>query len=264
MIGATLLAMFLGGSLVVGSDQWNEVAREAISRNGDTSWMKAGEARAMELDNTDASEIDLAMRTDGWDAAPKSNKGLSTSWFEWFIDIFVGLGSLIRRGAQLIVLTILLLFIVALFYIAYRTRGDWSPAGLAESSDEDASEAETNERLERLPVQLKRPPTNLLEEAKRLMDAGRFNEAIVYLFSHELVQLDRFQFVRLSRGKTNRQYLRELRGHSDLAEILGNTILVFEDAFFGNHHISESRFTACWTQLTQFHQLIASSLGAAK
>ena len=33
---------------------------------------------------------------------------------------------------------------------------------------------------------------------------------MIYLFSHQLVQLDRHQIIRLAKGKTNRQYLREV------------------------------------------------------
>ena len=38
---------------------------------------------------------------------------------------------------------------------------------------------------------------------------GNFNQAIIYYYSYQLVTLDRRQVIRLAKGKTNRQYLRE-------------------------------------------------------
>ena len=51
---------------------------------------------------------------------------------------------------------------------------------------------------------------DLLAEARRHYQAGNYGAAIVYLFSFQLVQLDQRQIIRLAKGKTNRQYLREV------------------------------------------------------
>ena len=51
---------------------------------------------------------------------------------------------------------------------------------------------------------------DLLAEARRHYQAGNYGAAIVYLFSFQLVQLDRRQIIQLAKGKTNRQYLREV------------------------------------------------------
>ena len=47
----------------------------------------------------------------------------------------------------------------------------------------------------------------LLEEARRSYEEGDYNTAIVYLYSYQLVKLDQNQWIRLAKGKTNRQYL---------------------------------------------------------
>jgi hypothetical protein len=59
---------------------------------------------------------------------------------------------------------------------------------------------------------------------------------------------------RLTRGKTNRQYLRETsrRGRTGLVGLLEQTMLAFEDFFFGNHPIDRARFEACWARLGEF------------
>src|SRR6478752_6476413 len=67
------------------------------------------------------------------------------------------------------------------------------------------------DRVEALPFKVRAATTDFLAEARRLYDAGQYSEAIIYLFSYQLVELDRNQVIRLAKGKTNRQYLRETR-----------------------------------------------------
>jgi hypothetical protein len=107
-------------------------------------------------------------------------------------------------------------------------------------------------RIQALPFRVQRGANDLLGEAKRLYEAGNFSEAIIYLFSYELVELDRNQQIRLTRGKTNRQYLRELARRPILSAIVGQTMIAFEDVFFGNHPLDRPRFEACWSRVGEF------------
>jgi Domain of unknown function (DUF4129) len=108
------------------------------------------------------------------------------------------------------------------------------------------------DRIEALPFQVRAAGGNFLAEARRLYEAGRFSEAIVYLFSHELVQLDKHHVIRLAKGKTNRQYVRESRHRPLLASILQITMIGFEDAFFGNKTLTREAFEQCWRRLDEF------------
>ena len=65
-------------------------------------------------------------------------------------------------------------------------------------------------RIESLPFPVAAGRLDLLAEARRHYQAGNYGAAIVYLFSFQLVQLDKRQIIRLAKGKTNRQYLREV------------------------------------------------------
>ena len=67
------------------------------------------------------------------------------------------------------------------------------------------------DRVEALPFHVRAASGDFLAEARRLYDAGHYSEAIVYLFSYQLVQLDKHHVIRLAKGKTNRQYVRETR-----------------------------------------------------
>ena len=112
------------------------------------------------------------------------------------------------------------------------------------------------ERVESLPFQVTRVKSDLLSEARRLYEAGNYGEAIVYLYSHELVELDKHQVIRLTRGKTNRQYLWEAGVGKPLGRLLERTMILFEESFFGNHPISRRQFEACWNELPEFNRLL--------
>jgi len=111
------------------------------------------------------------------------------------------------------------------------------------------------QRLEALPVQLDPAYKDLLDRARQCYDNGDYNQAIIYLFSYELMQLDRRQLIRLTRGKTNHQYLREVSRHDRISDYLSVTIRAFEDVFFGNHDLSRNRFQQCWDHVDIFRSL---------
>lgn len=118
-------------------------------------------------------------------------------------------------------------------------------------------------RVEELPVSLAKSPADYLDEAMRLYRKGDFAQAIVYLFSHQLLQLDRQHWLRLVKGKTNRQYLREVRRSAapeaeSLAELFENTVLLFEEVFFGKRLPPKEQIDIVWRNIERFESLVAS------
>jgi hypothetical protein len=109
------------------------------------------------------------------------------------------------------------------------------------------------DKVQALPFQLRKPTGNFLAEAERLYSAGNYSEAVIYFYSHLLVELDAHHVIRLAKGKTNRQYLRETRTRLVLRDILGRTMIAFEDVFFGHHELSRERFEECWSRVAEFH-----------
>jgi hypothetical protein len=107
------------------------------------------------------------------------------------------------------------------------------------------------DRLEELPFRLEQPAGDLLSEARRASESGDYDRAIVLLYSHQLLELDKRDAIRLTKGKTNRQYLRELRLYTGLAPLLATSMVAFEDVFFGGHSLSHERFEECWRQAMQ-------------
>ena len=115
------------------------------------------------------------------------------------------------------------------------------------------------ERVEELPFKLEKPEGDLYSTAQHYYRSGEFDKAIIYLYSHMLLELDHAQVIRLSRGKTNRQYLRETKRGSAAGPLLEQTIIAFEDTFFGHHDLSRERFENCWNSLPQFKTLLHQS-----
>ena len=109
------------------------------------------------------------------------------------------------------------------------------------------------DKVQALPFQLRKPTGNFLAEAERLYAEGNYSEAVIYLYSHLLVELDSHHVIRLAKGKTNRQYLRETRTRLVLRDILSRTMVAFEDVFFGHHELSRQRFEECWSRVNEFH-----------
>ncbi len=171
------------------------------------------------------------------------------SWFwEWLSGLLAGEFLYWFAWSVLAVLLIVLVILLIRTYLARET-GTADDVGLGALARRLAE----IDRVEALPVRLERPQTDLLGEARRNYQQGNYDEAIIYLYSYELIELDKNQIIRLARGKTNRRYLQETRRRSTLGNLLQQTIVAFEDVFFGNLTLSRARFEACWSQLDQFH-----------
>ena len=66
-------------------------------------------------------------------------------------------------------------------------------------------------------------------------------------------ELDKHHVIRLAKGKTNRQYVRETRrAPAAVARCCETTMVAFEDAFFGRKQLSREAFERCWQRLDEF------------
>lgn len=164
------------------------------------------------------------------------------------------------------VLILLIVVLVALLVYAY-SRIDAQPdftATAKKSLLDDLDDEQLAERIEQLPEELRQQTTDLRGAAQHWMQEGQFDRAIIFLFGHQLLLLDRRQLIRLSRGKTNRQYLNEARSHLEARSILRETVDAFESSYFGRHPLSSDRFAILWNEnerleaiLAQHHEAVA-------
>jgi hypothetical protein len=173
------------------------------------------------------------------------------NWPNWSLS---WLGPVFRWVAWIAVVAALAAVIYFLVR-AYLDRGGIH--GSATAADDEAEAAERRRRIESLPFPLQAARYDLLAEARRHYQQGRYGEAVKYLFSYQLVELDKHKIIRLTRGKTNRQYLGEVGRRTPLRRMVEQTMVAFEDFFFGDHAIDRWRFEACWSRLDQFEALVA-------
>jgi hypothetical protein len=118
----------------------------------------------------------------------------------------------------------------------------------------------TIDRIEALPIPLPSIRTDLLAEARRCYEDGNYAQAIAYYFSYQLVRLDRRHVIRLDRGKTNRQYLREVGRQPAIRSLLEQTMTTFEEVYFGHRPIDRAQFETCWSRLDEFEHLIEGAV----
>lgn len=116
----------------------------------------------------------------------------------------------------------------------------------------DASQRSIAESIKNLPFRMQDGGGDFRQLAETAYRRGDIRQAITYLFSHVLVSLDQKGLIRLRKGKTNRQYLNELRPYRPLAIFFQQVMVPFEAVFFGDHELSPQDFESCWNRLDRF------------
>ncbi len=153
------------------------------------------------------------------------------------------------------VIAALVILLAYLMVRVWRRRGEARSLGAMGVGELDV--VEEKRRVEALPSDVGRRRANLLDAARECYQEGDYREAIIYLFSYQLVRLDKRQLIRLAKGKTNRQYLREIGRRLALRRLFEQTMVTFEDVFFGNYAIDRARFESVWSHLDEFESLVA-------
>ena len=230
-----------------------EAARRSLAE-GDYPWYDAerDDLQRLDVDAEDTEDI-ARNRSSDWSGEPTARSGrrMNTGWLGGF-----------RYVLNVLLWGVLLCLLLGLLYLLIRfllkRERMWAEEGAAPGEATATVRAEA-ERLDNLPFDIARPQGNLLDEAKHLYEQGDYQRAIVYLFSYELMHLDRHQMIHLAKGKTNRQYLRELRWQPAVSQVIHQTMIAFEDAFFGDRALTREEFETCWKQLDTFHQQVEQS-----
>ena len=238
------------GKSIAGGEKPVDAGRDALDQWGRYPWY--------DTDNDTIKRIDVEPPRIGF--------------WEWLADLFnisggAGPSAGFMTGLQWIVFTLIAVAALVLIFFLARAfiRKDLSEAGAAALAAKKKKE-EGRRRIEALPFPIARDQSNLLDAIRHYYERGEYGEAIKYLFSYQLVQLDKHNAIRLTRGKTNRQYLRELGFSHCLRPQVEETMITFEDFFFGHRAIQRPRFEACWSRLEFFDaQLTAQkNIGSRK
>lgn len=135
-----------------------------------------------------------------------------------------------------------------LVYVFANSSFDFRPPAIQQTViSQRALDEQTKQRIAELPAELRETDVNPRTELERLMQRGDFDRAIIFLYGHQLLLLDRAGCLRLSRWKTNSQYVRETRSiDPSSSELLGRTVDAFERSYFGRHALTRSQFDILW------------------
>lgn len=120
-----------------------------------------------------------------------------------------------------------------------------------------------SEKVEELPVEVRQQGSDMRGLAQQWSERGDYDRAIICLFGHQLLLLDRFQVLRLTRGKTNRAYLRETASHPEARSVLGETVASFEASYFGRHPVTQPRMEFLWEENERLEQWVRQRQEAA-
>ena len=227
-----------------------EAGRQALTESARFPWYDR-ETDGPRMVGTQADQTDLE-RSPEWVASPTKKRPPTVprrANAEWTL-----IGPQLASVLSMLAWTaIAVLFAVILYYWWHSVSIAWKSIPADDDTDVQRSESQL---IEQLPFQVQRPTTDLLAEALRHYQQENYDEAIIYLHSHQLVQLDRHQLIRIEKGKTNRQYASELGQRSVLTAQLTRTMLAFEDVFFGHHRLTRKQFEACWHPLDVFERVL--------
>lgn len=177
------------------------------------------------------------------------------SWFErwfgglkgWKIPGIGSIGDLFVIGMVLLALTILTVFLLEL----------WRRYRPIPGSEETAARlGGLQARIEGLPEGL-RPETNdPWAEALARRDRGDYAGAIICLFAHQLLALDRLHQLRLAPGLTGRQLVRSVDDR-DYRGWVEPTLRLFEAVYYGGQVPARPAFEAVWAHAEAFERRIA-------
>lgn len=225
-----------------------EEGRQSLSQRKGLPWYDAEKDRIKRIDVQPDKAANPANRNSAWQKNPPTKKATTSARSS--SDSFIGGMMRVLIGVLCAVALAAVIGLVIWSLLRSEERRT------AKSGSVQSVDGKEVDRIEKLPFRVKRPQSDLLAEARRHYDAGNFNEAIIYLYSYQLVELDKQQRIRLTRGKTNRQYLREVRNEPSLSGLLESTMIAFEEVFFGHHELPRQQFESCWQRLDHFHQLL--------
>jgi hypothetical protein len=227
------------------SDEAVEAGRRALSARSTFPWYDKQQDQLRRIDVKTPRES-ARNRGSMWQAAP-AEQPRDLSWLGALLNML----AVALRWLAFVGLIALLVALTVLLARGFLMRED---RGLAAEEAAGVSTKLQSDRIDNLPFSIARPPDDLLAEARRCYQRGDFSQAMVYLFSYQLLALDRHDLIRLARGKTNRQYVAELAQQPWLQELLRHSMVAFEDVFFGHHSLAPERFEGCWQSLDRFHQ----------
>lgn len=112
-------------------------------------------------------------------------------------------------------------------------------------------------RFDTLPTGLVVDESDPLETARRFRQKGELGRAVVFLFAHQLLMLDRLGMIRLAPGRTGRQLVRSINDESVRGGV-GRTLRMFEAVYYGHREPNEADFEALWAEAESLDAILSA------
>ncbi|MFO0950431.1 MAG: DUF4129 domain-containing protein [Isosphaeraceae bacterium] len=168
----------------------------------------------------------------------------------WSVPGVAGVGDLLAIGLTLLILTFV---IVGLLELLRRYR----PPAIDPANSVVTRTGRAN-RIEGLPAGVRLNSGDPWSEAQRLRDEGDLAGAVVFLFAHQILALERLRQVRLVPGRTGRQLVRSVTDR-DLRTLVDPTLRLFELVYYGGRVPSRDEFEEVWSYTPRFEQRVAET-----
>jgi hypothetical protein len=114
-------------------------------------------------------------------------------------------------------------------------------------------------RIEGLPAGLDPAVDDPWNEVLRCRARGDYARAVVYLFVHQIVTLDRLRQVRLVPGQTGRQLVRSI-GDPQFRGWVQATLRLFESVYYGHRGATAQAFEPVWVAAEAFERRVAEGV----
>jgi len=232
-------------SFCIALDSIDHAAQASPGHSRQTIWYDPANQRLIPVELEDRS-ADTVHRNSRWLPKPKqastSSPTPTTNWFQSSVNT----GHVVAWTVIGIVLVVIVGFV---FYLFSRFNpGSERPIRQNANAERSRRTKSFTQRMEELPAEVSRSHRNLKQEAERLMKAKQFDEAVICLFGHQLLLLDQFGILRLSKEKTNGVYLREARLQKpEIHRLFEPTVSMFEASYFGRHTPVDRDFAQRWS-----------------
>ena len=159
---------------------------------------------------------------------PKWLANLFDSISKFFDRIIFSVANLIFQWRYLLMVAAAVVLLISLFYIARNlSRSLVREAQLAEEGSEEETILTSKGAIQR---------------AQTLSTQGDYRNAIRYLYLSSLLMLDEQGLLRYDRSRTNREYLRSISSHPELANPLRDVIDVFDRVWYGFEPVDQQTY----------------------
>jgi hypothetical protein len=174
-----------------------------------------------------------------------------------WLDRWLGHLHWLPTAGQLVSITVAMVALGIFLIVLLRLWRYYQPAAAA-SGAAGLGSSRTGE-IEGLPAGLRPETDDPWSEAVRCRARGDYARAVVCLFAHQLLTLDRLRQIRLVPGRTGRQLVRATADRQ-LRDWVESTLRLFEAVYYGHRDLTAEAFEPVWSAAEAFERRVAEGV----